>query len=308
MASDYTITMKDLLTGIKDLYKDYGDGTKDTSLSDVRTYKRGILGVNTVYPAITAFPIREVIVQRRSGHVQVVERTVNTEIYIKGYSSESSERSLLDYEEKIRNVYYDSSNPNNYQIPNADTNAGVWNFEIERYQFSNDDQDVIQGLVIPIKYYSLEDAQGYTISAQIEEETKDIGDQFRTVFKADSDLSNVMFFYNNTIPPVPITSGSALCIKERFSDDSHRELGRDTEKREFHIYTWTKLSPYEGSLDLHLDTVEAVKNTLHENTMWGGRSYCSYIVRIEHGINAQKLMYGSEFTYVTNTYRVLPSY
>lgn len=307
MASNFTITMKDLLTGIKDLYKSY-ISTKGTSLNDVATFKRGVLGINTVYPAITCFPVREVIIQRRSDHVQIVERTVNTEIYVKGYNPESSERSLLDFEEKIRNIYYDSTYPTNYQIPNADTDAGVWNFEIERYEFLNEDQDVIQGLIIPIKYFSLEDANSYTISAQIEEETKDIGDQFRTVFKADSDLANVQFHYNNTIPPIPLTAGSAICIKERFSEDSHRELGRDTEKREFHIYVWTKLSPYEGSLDFHLNTFEALKGVLHSNMMWGGRSWYSEIVRSEFGVNLTKMTYGTEITYVTHSFRVLPNY
>lgn len=299
--------MKDLLTGIKDLYKDYRS-VKGTSLNDVATFKRGVLGSIVTYPAIACFPVREVIIQRRSDHVQIVERTVNTEVYVKGYSPESSERSLLDFEEKIRNIYYDSTYPTNYQIPNADTEAGVFNFEIERYEFLNEDQDVVQGLIIPIKYYSLEDAQSYTISAQIEEETKDIGDQFRTVFKADSDLANVQFHYNNTIPSIPLTAGSAICIKERSSTDSHLWLGQDNEHREFHIYIWTKLSPYEGSLDFHLNTFEALKGVLHSNMMWGGRSWYSRIERCEFGINAQKLMYGTEITYITNTKRTLPSY
>ena len=302
--------MKDLLTNLKELFKDYGNnGSKGTTLSNIKTYKRGVISsTNTVYPVLICMPIREVIIQRRSDHTQIVERTVNVEIYTKSYSPESSERVILDYEDKIRSIFYDSSYPNNYKLTEDDGRNTVINFEIERYELLNDDQDVVQGLIVPIKYYSLEDANSYTISAQSESTTKDIGDQFRTVFKADSDLANVKFFFNNTIPPIPITSGSAICIKERSDLYRRYELGRDTETREFHIYVWTKLSPYEGSLDFHLDTVENLKNTLHENTMWSGRSYYSYIDRIEHGINAQKMMYGSEFTYVSNTYRVLPSY
>ena len=299
--------MKDLLTGIKDLYKDYRS-VKGTSLSSMATFKRGVLGSIVTYPAITCFPVREIIIQRRSDHVQIVERTVNTEVYVKSHSPESSERALLNYENRIRSIYYDSSHADNYKMTTDEGSDQVFNFEIERYELLNDDQDVVQGLIIPIKYYSLEDAQSYTISAQIEEETLDFGDQFRTVFKADSNLANVQFFFNNIIPPIPLTAGSAICIKERFSQDLKKELGRDTEKREFHIYVWTKLSPYEGSLDLHLDTVENLKDTLQENCMWGGRSYYSYIDRIEHGVNLTKMIYGSEFTYVTNTFRVLPSY
>ena len=301
--------MKDLLTNLKELFKNYMDGTKGTTLANVKTFKRGVISAqNTVYPVLTCFPQREVIIQRRSDHTQIVERTVSVEIYIKSHSPESSERAVLDYENAIRGIFYDSSYPNNYKLTEDDGRNTIINFEIEQYQFDNIDGDVVQELIIPIKFYSLEYVEDYSIVTTIEEETKDIGDQFRTVFKADSDLANVKFFFNNTIPPIPITSGSAICIKERSDLYRRYELGRDTETREFHIYVWTKLSPYEGSLDFHLDTVENLKNTLHENTMWSGRSYYSYIDRIEHGINAQKMMYGSEFTYVSNTYRVLPSY
>jgi len=247
--------MKDLLTNLKELFKDYGNnGSKGTTLSNIKTYKRGVISsTNTVYPVLICMPIREVIIQRRSDHTQIVERTVNVEIYTKSYSPESSERVILDYEDKIRSIFYDSSYPNNYKLTEDDGRNTVINFEIERYELLNDDQDVVQGLIVPIKYYSLEDVSSYEILTQSESTTLDIGDQFRTVFKADSDLSNVKFFFNNTIPPIPITSGSAICIKERFSEDRHAWLGRDDEKREFHIYLWTKLSPYEGSLDLHLN-------------------------------------------------------
>ena len=78
MSSEYITNMKDLLTSIKNLYKSYGNGVKGTLLSDIKTYKRGILGSATVYDSITVFPVREVIIQRRSDHFQIVERTVNT--------------------------------------------------------------------------------------------------------------------------------------------------------------------------------------------------------------------------------------
>jgi len=301
--------MKDLLTNLKELFKDYMDDTKGTTLANVKTFKRGVISAqNTVYPVLTCFPQREVIIQRRSNHTQIVERTASVEIYIKSYSPESSERAVLDYENAIRGIFYDSSYPNNYKLTEDDGRNTIINFEIEQYQFDNIDGDVVQELIIPIKFYSLEYVEDYSIVTTIEEETKDIGDQFRTVFKADSDLANVQFHYNNVIPPVPIVAGSAICIKERFSKDRHAWLGRDDEKREFHIYVWTKLSPYEGSLDLHLNNFEALKTTLEENSMWGGRSYYSEITRSEFGVNLTKMTYGTEITYVTNSFRVLPSY
>ena len=305
---DYETDMKTLLTDVKSLIKEYADGTKNNNLKGINTFKRGILSSSkTVYPAITVIPMQEIIVQRRSNHKQLIRRDVQVESYRKGYDPKTSFRTLLDDEERIRNIFYDSNYPTNYQFIDG-TRPTVFNFKVERYELEPQDDGIIQGIKIPISFYSYAAVSDYTKYSQMESDTKDLGDLIKTTFKSDSNLSNVQFFFDNVIPPISLTQGVAICIKENNIIDDHYELGRDLETREFHIYVWTKLSPFEGSLDLNLDNVENVKNILYSNSMWNGRSLNSQIIEINFGINEQKMMYGSHLIYHTHTRRNLPSY
>ena len=304
MATQEVTTMGNLIGDIKDTYLTYRS-TKGTNLNKIATFKKGILGQSVVYPAIVVFPISEIILQRRSNHCQVVGRTVRTEIYHRSHSPRASNEKIMDDEEAIRNIWFDSSYPNNYKFTTSSVDR-CFDFEMGSFSFDVVDDQLLQVVSVDIMFKSLEYPSSYTIETQIEEETKDILTTIST--NLENNVSNVSFFYNTALPPISLSGGSAICIREIEAQDQHTWLGRDEEVREYHIYLWSKLSTYEENYIAHLIKADDIKDTLHENMMIGGRSYYSKIRGLNHGINGTMMLYGTQIIYETRTFRNLPTY
>ena len=85
-------TMKQTLTDIKTVLLTY----QNTTLSDLRTYKRGCLPPMPSFPALAILPEKEKIIRRRSNGQQVVERDILIEVYAKAVDRKYAVAQVMD--------------------------------------------------------------------------------------------------------------------------------------------------------------------------------------------------------------------
>jgi hypothetical protein len=72
------------------------------------------------------------------------------------------------------------------------------------------------------------------------------------------------------------------------------------------IIVWTKATPFEGSLDLNLETVEKIKDVIQATPTMGNRCTNSYITNIQYGVNNKSNLYTSRIQVETWARQTLP--
>ena len=126
-----------------------------------------------------------------------------------------------------------------------------------------------------------------------------------TFLKSSTEMRKAKFFYSHSYPPIKVGDGVVVSVIENVDERNRREAGRGNPQGQIDILVWTKASPYEGSLDLNLDTLEEIKTVLQRDQHLGGRCFSTQIERIEYGLNAEARLYTSRLSFITNSWQTL---
>jgi len=308
MYSGYAETnMRDLLLGLKALTKSHMDGSNSTNLKSVNTIKRGVLSnTNTIYPAISFVPLNEVIGGYRNGGLYRVDRNVNIEVYVKLQRVEDTSKHIQEVCHYVKNMF--DGDAEDWHFDNPDEDQTVFSFSpgAIQYEMLTGRDQLIQRATLPYTFSSWEQAPTFTTSSTIGEyDLRSIGEYLYTTLKADSSLSSVKFFFSHSFPPITVGSGVVVSVLENLLESNRREAGRDNPTGYIDVLIWTKASPFEGSLDLNLETVELIKDVIQEDQNFGGRCYRSYINQVQYGINEQASLYASRIMLDTWAYKAI---
>lgn len=303
-------TMWDLLSDIKTLTKNYANGTMAVTLKGMKTFKLGILGSNTVFPAVAITPRFETHGGYRNGGQFRADRAIDFNVYVKSSTPKGSGKQLQEFCHAIKEMFYDESNPDNYKFNNGSDDT-VFSFSpgaIE-YNVVEDRGSFLQTAILPFIFSSWETAPTFTkFSTITDTDLRTIGEWIHSTLEADNSLSKVKFFYAHSAPPIKVGNGCVVSVLENSELSTRRESGRDNPTGIIDLMTWTKASPFEGSLELNLGVVELIKDVLQKNQNLGGKAYRSNIDQILFGINQEAFLYSSRIVFNTWAYNTLPAY
>ena len=304
-------TMKDLLSAYRELLKDYEDDTIDKTIAGIKTFKLGIFGGTIIYPAIQLMPIYELHGGARSGRQYRVDRLIEASIYVKMSDIKSSSIHLQELSQALLDIFYDTSNPNNYKMTNGDGDDTVWHFSpgsIDYDRFT-EGTTIIQMASIPITFTSWETMPSPTLSSSITDtDLRGIGEYIYGQLEAAAGLNEVKFFYNHAFPPVKVGKGAVVTVMEISDERTRRETGRDNPFGYIDIVVWTKGSPYQDYLNYNLDIVEDLKDVVQALPHMGGKTWFSQIERINFGYVDELSLYASQLMLRTQAYNAMPQY
>jgi|SRR3990167_9656199 len=253
-------TMKQTLTDIKTVLLTY----QNTTLSDLRTYKRGCLPPMPSFPALAILPEKEKIIRRRSNGQQVVERDILIEVYAKAVDRKYAVAQVMDIMEVIKNI-------GQAQI------SSLWNstcFDFDMYSETYMEPVVLKSNQVIYggsMRFRFRDHHTIPVSSRKRKasvtETK-ASDILNAVYDAiysyiddlTYSLSDVNIFAKQDIPPLP--KFPAVTVIEGKTNRLKSLTGMDDVSRIFDISVWTELVDKEYSLDKNLDIVEILKNIL----------------------------------------------
>jgi len=279
--------MKQTLTDIKTVLLTY----QNTTLSDVKTYKRGVLPIAPSFPALAILPEKEKIIRRRSNGQQIVEREISIEVYTKAAKKEFAVSQVMDIMDVIKNI-------GQAQI------TSLWNntcFDFDMYSETYMEPVVLKSTqvvyggsmrfrfrdhhIIPISSRKRKASVAETKASDILDAVYDAIYSYRN--DQTYSLSDVNIFVKQDIPP--LSKFPAITVIEGKTNRLKSLTGMDNVSRIFDISVWTELVDKEYSLDKNLDIVEILKNILEiEYTFTNStvaRAYNSQIIQTMYNRN-----------------------
>jgi hypothetical protein len=300
--------MKTLLYDLKALVKSHMDGSRSTNLKGLKTLKRGVLSAtNTIFPAISFFPSQETLSGYRNGGLYRVDRSVNIELYVKQPKPTDSMEYLQELAHYVTDMFEESYDA--WQFPNQDGEATIFSYSplsIQYESLESRDQ-IIQSAVLPMVFSSWEQAPTFTTYNTItESDLRTIGEYVHDFMRTDAALGGkAKFFFSSAYPPIQVGQGVIVATIENVCDSTRREAGRLNPNSIIEIVVWTKASPFEGALDLNLEVVELIKDTIQANPNLNGKCSRSYFTNIQYGINQQAVLYASKLELETWSYKTM---
>jgi len=273
------------------------DGSRSTNLKGFKTLKRGILSsTNTIFPAVSFFPNQEILSGYRNGGLYRIDRYVTAEIYVKQQKPTDSAtylQELSHYFQAMFDGHYDD-----WMFLNQDEEATVFSYSPLSIQYGSygEKDKLIQYASIPMIFSSWEQAPEFNTSATIGEyDLRTIGHYLHDFMRTDAiSQTQGKFFFSHAYPPIQVGAGVVVSTLENNQQSTRREAGRDNPLGRIDVLIWTKASPFEGALDLNLETVDILKDEIQCIPTMGGRCTHSYITNIQYGINQQAVLYASK--------------
>lgn len=272
---DYYTNMSTLLTAIKNRLLAY----QSTTLSSVKTYKRGVLPPLPSFPAIAVLPIRETLHSARSGGDYRADREINIEIYTKALGTANSLRDNMDIVDAVKDIL-----KTEFQMDDSGkaTYDAVMQTHIlgEPQPFRN---TLVQKCTIPVMCRSLEScATGGTFSTTITDNSaKSVLDEVYDAINAYSYTKNVKVKAKATLPPC-MDYPSVHVLEDTDFPDRY-EAGIDQPNRGFTVACFNRQLDKEALLDNLLIVVEDVKDCLQETPRWSNKARNSWVTGVEYG-------------------------
>ncbi len=295
MANYYT-TMSDLLTAIKNTLLTYQTST----LSSVKTYKRGVLPPVPVFPAVAILPVSETFGKPRSNKIVPVYREVLIEVYTKHLNQDTQVSQNYDITEAIRNIL-------KYDLRLVDGNTDKSSFDIfvdvSSYgdiQYSN---SIIRRSSFSVKVSSYETLPTSINNTTISEETsKNILTVLHSKIAAYTFTDNIAHIKKEVMPPTP-TFPSIYVYTDKEEQDRFG-AGLDSINRNFIITVVQKQLPKEQLLNTLFRIVDNLKVLLWTNNRLDNTLRYSYIDSIEYNSmgSANNMMYGADINFITFGY------
>ncbi len=304
-------TMWDLLTSLKKITMSYGNGQIGSTLTPFKTFKRGILSPNTVFPAIAFLPLGETITKIYSGGKYSIKRDVNVTIVTKSAIARDSLEQAMDLSNKWKNIFRDTTYPNNFLLADDSSRPTTYDYSIGQITYGevedNQKASLLQEVTIPVSFWSREYFPTEEIATTLSEESsKDAGIRIFEGLTEYSTLSNVKFFYKTTMPPIPVDRGIVITVMPDQETHEWIETGHSNITRNIDIFVWTKASPFEEMLEMNLITMERVKDYLQTNLQWGGYAKNSAIEGIRFGLVEESLLYNTQIDLRIEAREVIP--
>lgn len=256
--------MKDLLDKVKTKLLTY----QNTTLSDVRTWKKGTLSTATVFPAIAVVPIDEEHSGGWAGNQYDNTRQIQLEVFSRGADRLSAIEKVKSIVNELHTIVKTELDWDGLTI---DTIRGGPNIEDPIAL----DKGIIAIATLPLFIVSQEvkpddrdpGETTYYTSKQIIDQLEVIMREYHDVPVGDLDLSNIYGIHKSSFPS--IAKYPAITITSPTMSVERTYAGVDTENRLFEISIWTKLLAQEVQLDNNLDTVEVVVDILQKRGKWG---------------------------------------
>jgi len=281
MADHYT-NMSDLLTALKERLLLYQTST----LSAVKTWKRGVLPPIPTFPALAILPVNEALSSPRSGGAYRCDRELLIEIYTKGLTPEKIMKSNLEIVEAVKDVL-----KTEYEL---DHNAIKRTYDLvmdthtlgEPYPFKN---SIVQKSTIPVICRSLEKFP--TMSARdtgrfdtsiTDSNPSDLMDKVLGVLSSYGSYTKAPKVQRKgTLPPC--MSYPSLHVLEDTDRKERYAAGVDRPNRIFTIALFNRQLDKEVLLNTLMTLTEEVKDCLQENPKFGNRCSNSWIPTVDYG-------------------------
>lgn len=293
--------MNDLLSAIKYNLKLY----KTTTLSKVKTYKKGILPPIPIYPAVAILPEDEYYFGFGSKKKYKAIRRIRFDIYGHGYDLGNTYTNTMEITNAIKNIvttkhqWTDSSG--NDQCYNTFKEEEIFG---EPYPFKN---RYLQKSSVTISCYSFECLPTQILSVTPVEETAE--DFLTTLYDKvksykSTTLSHIKSFAKGITPP--LSTYPAVVVSENTETPIQYEAGRSRLERTFDIVVYHKLLDKEGILERVLKEVENVKEIVFTNPKWDGKAVWTIIDGVDYGvfINENSYLYAAYVTITVNAKKV----
>ena len=266
--------MSTLLTTVKTRLLAYQGST----LSKVKTWKRGILPPLPTFPAIAVLPIRETLSSPRSGGVYRNDREINIEIYTKGLGTADVLRECMDITTAVKDIL-------KTEFHMVDTDETTYDVVMQTHilgepqPFKN---SLVQKCTIPIVCRSLESCTTTSPTTTITDaSSKDLLDAVYTAVNSYAFTNTVKKIDRATLPPC--MAYPSIHILEDTDFQERYEAGVDRPTRRFVLACFNKQLDKEVLLDNLLAVVEEVKDCMQENSRWGNMARNSWVETIEYG-------------------------
>lgn len=242
--------MKTVLTAIKTNLLSF----QTTTLSNVKTFKKGVLPPIPVYPAIAFFPSREILTGYQNAGVHRVDLEIDIEVYTKNLKTQDAVRDALDIINAVKDIAK-SKKEWPYNSENTCYDTGIGNETLgEPIPYRN---AVIQRAVLPIVCRTKATLPAQLSSATGQQTTsKDLMDTIFSTLSSDANLNAIKTKVKGTIPPVP--AFPALAVLEDTERHPRETAGFDLPTRTFSIAIFDKLLDKEPLLDRLLDMTKKV--------------------------------------------------
>lgn len=282
----FQISMKDLLTRIKNRLLQYNNDT----LSDVITYKRGILPPIPAYPAIAILPEEEVIRYMFTGGLYRSDKSVSIEIYVKSASREYARNKSSELLDAVRDIIQSDIYLNRY-VKDTAISDEVYGIDVTM------GSTFIYASSMKLKCSTRESfPSSRTIEYNVSNSTiSNFVDTVVNIFKAKSALSSIQMWIKwstgniGRFPAIEFNVGSIS------RDRSF--LGAEDVTIPLEINLYCKAGAKEQLLNRALDYSETIKEVIHENPTWNGICYKSSISSITYDIysDINHFLYGVKF-------------
>jgi len=304
MSAFYT-TMWELIDTIKStLVDESGTGER---LESIKTFKRGVLTKQPVFPAIFVIPREETIGARFSGLTYDVNRAVDIHVYTEKIPFQTAATDSMALADSISDILHE-----NYTLARSGTEKS-FDLTKEAATFGEDPpfrSKGIQHVVLPIVVTSREDRPVRTVNATwAKTAATDVLDLVSAALQADATVSaEVNFWTKQTIEPIPRFPAISVAVEE--DQYNYRLTGLENIDRPVSVILWSHLTNSVTSLQTHLGIVEDIKDVLQANFQWpsGGVAACwnSRVETITYGSAVQgerTYLYATEIKMITQNHR-----
>lgn len=271
------MSTKLILDQIKTDLLAYQNGT----LSGIKTWKRGVLPPNPLFPALTIIPIREIHDNRMAGGDYDSNRDFEIQVYCKSKRMKDATDNAKAFGVAIVDIIKTDFHWQNLCIDSEVTGPNL-----------GDPIELID-TNIAVSTVALTTTSRETLptdrdaTSNTRYTSKQIIDELRIVFQGyyDNpagalDLSDIGAIHKSVFPTV--AKFPALTISAPSMDNDRTFAGADTEVQNLQVGVWTKLMDKEVQLDSNLDIAEVVKQILQKRGKWG---YLNTIDTIEYDID-----------------------
>ena len=268
--------MKNFIINIIDVLKD-----NNSTISSIKTYKKGVLPPLPVFPALSVLPISESYNYNYSNGKYRVNREVNLEIYIKSISLKNAREQLRDLIENVKTILTE-----NYTIEGLVDDLHLRTLDFDDPLSFGD--SILQRGVITINGFTYENKPSDRLSdSSISEATENqIIDELKDMFITYKDdatypLNTIKSLNVQTIAPQ--VAFPAVLIAGSLASQRYREYtGLDVLDMTCEISVFTKLVDKDYALYTNLDIAENIKRNLQRVANLNGYLLDPEIERINY--------------------------
>ena len=286
---DYYSNMSTTLDNLKTVVLKY----QNTTLSTVKTYKRGVLPPIPVYPAIAILPVNEEFGIPRSGGIIPVKRNIVIEVYIKHLKESTRVSNCNTITDEIVDIL-----KTEHQLD--DSGKAAWDTQVSNVTYGDSPykNDILRRGTVQLQTKSFQTLpSNYETVAISDKDQSDIITAIYDYINGYSFTDTIRTIKKGIIPPTP--AFPAIYVTDNTETHMRYETGADDPRRVFSVTTFVKQLDKEAMLNSLLRVTEDLKTLLWTNQRLANKAKNSYITGVEYGsyIAQNNALYSSEIMF-----------